>query len=176
MATRAREKERADWAKGMMRPPWRTAAGRHTETHDRRAHHHESSSHVFFLFVHEAVLYTCFLRQWSLECWRVVHWGMTPAIIRNVVSSLCCTFCQTFREDIAIVYFCMVFFFRSLFFDCMPASRPSDSTPDSRRVLLCAHEHRALRTVQAARQTNTAVVSSHASVSCGNGGNSFFML
>ena len=27
---------------------WRTTEGRHTETHDRRVHHHESSNHRFF--------------------------------------------------------------------------------------------------------------------------------
>ena len=37
-----------EWAKAL-RLPWTAAAGRHTETRDRRAHHHESSCHRFFL-------------------------------------------------------------------------------------------------------------------------------
>ena len=45
-------------------------------------------------------------------------------------------------------------------FHCMPASRLSDSTPESRRAPLCVHDYRAFRTVQAARQAATAVVSS----------------
>ena len=51
----------------------------------------------------------------------------------------------------------------------MPASRDSDSTPDSRCVPL--DYHRVFREVQAALQTVTAVVSrSHELGSCGNGG------
>ena len=46
-ATRARAKERAEWAK-VMRRTWRTVAGRHRETHDRRAHHLENTNHRFF--------------------------------------------------------------------------------------------------------------------------------
>ena len=55
VATKARAKERANWAKAMRRP-WRMVAGRHTKTHDRRAHNHESSSHRFFFL-------NCFTRQ-----------------------------------------------------------------------------------------------------------------
>ena len=52
-----------DWTTAIGRP-WRTAAGRRTETHDRRAHHHESSSHrsCWFFFTRQC---TCFLRHWS---------------------------------------------------------------------------------------------------------------
>ena len=53
----------------------------------------------------------------------------------------------------------------------MSTSRHSDSTPDSKRVPLCVHDYRAFRTMQAALQTTTAVVSSHELDSCGNGGN-----
>ena len=47
VATRLRAEERTDWAE-VMRRPCRTAARRHTETHDRRAHHNESSVIGFF--------------------------------------------------------------------------------------------------------------------------------
>ena len=43
----ARAEERAYGAKALKRP-WRTATGRHTEIHDRRAHRHKRSSHCFF--------------------------------------------------------------------------------------------------------------------------------
>ena len=54
----------------------------------------------------------------------------------------------------------------------MSASRHLDSTLDIRRVSLCVHDYRAFRTVQAALQTEAAVVSNHELVSGGNGGNS----
>ena len=44
-----------------------------------------------------------------------------------------------------------------LFVHSMPASRHSDSTPDSKRVPLCVHDYRAFRTVQTAFHTATAV-------------------
>ena len=45
----------------------------------------------------------------------------------------------------------------------MAAGRRSNSTPDSRCVpLLCDHDYRAVRTVEATLQTATAVVSGHA--------------
>ena len=50
IATRARAKGRADWANKAIRRPWWTAAGRPTETHDRRAHYHESTAVIFFFF------------------------------------------------------------------------------------------------------------------------------
>ena len=50
VATRARAKERADGAKATRRPRRKTA-GRPTETHDRRAHHHESSHRFSFLIL-----------------------------------------------------------------------------------------------------------------------------
>ena len=60
-------------------------------------------------------------------------------------------------------------------FHCMSAGRYSDSTPDSRRVPLRVPDYRAFRTVQAALQTTTAVVSSREFVSCGNGGTLIFV-
>ena len=47
VATGVRAKKRTDRAKSMRRP-WRTAAGRPMGIHDRRARHHESSSHRHF--------------------------------------------------------------------------------------------------------------------------------
>ena len=44
---RARSREWTKCAKAL-RLPWTTAAGRNTEAHDRRAHHHESSYHRIF--------------------------------------------------------------------------------------------------------------------------------
>ena len=51
-----------EWAKAL-RLPWTAAAGRHTETRDRRAHHHEreSSCHRFFFCV--------FLRRQDIRRW-----------------------------------------------------------------------------------------------------------
>ena len=94
---------------------------------------------------------------------------MTPAMIGDAVSSPCCSFCQTVREDTAIVDTRMVVFeFRFALFPCMSAGRHSDSTPGSRRVPLCVHDSRLFLTEQAALQTATAVVSSHELVSRGN--------
>ena len=45
--TIARSRERTEWAKAL-RLPRTTAAGRHPETRDQRAHHHESSWHRMF--------------------------------------------------------------------------------------------------------------------------------
>ena len=45
--TRVQSRERTEWAK-VLRLPWTTAAGRHTETHDQRAHHHEGSCYSIF--------------------------------------------------------------------------------------------------------------------------------
>lgn len=56
-------KERAGWAEAM-RWPWRTAAARHTETHGRRAHHHESRNHHFFRIILRDII--CMLRTASL--------------------------------------------------------------------------------------------------------------
>ena len=91
-----------------------------------------------------------------------------------MVSRLCYTFCvKTVREEMAVVDIRVVFMsVRLLLFHCMSASRHSDSTPDTRRVSLCAHDYHACRTVQAALQGAAAVVSSHELVSGGNRGNS----
>jgi hypothetical protein len=86
VATRARGKERAEWAKAMRRP-WRTAAGRHTETHDRRAHHHESSNHRFFLDFYEAVVLTSLVFVELVELY-TLHGERPPAILRDVVAVL----------------------------------------------------------------------------------------
>ena len=87
-ATRARAKERAEWAKATRRP-WRTAAGRHTETHDRRAHHHESSNHRFFLDVLRGSstypLFTASLFFIVLAELYTLHGERPPAIRRDVV-------------------------------------------------------------------------------------------
>ena len=78
--------------------------------------------------------------------------------------------CLTVREEMAIVDICVVVFGSIALFHWMSVSRHSESTPDSRRVPLCVHVHRAFRTVQAALQTAAAVVSSHELVRGGNGG------
>ena len=88
---------------------------------------------------------------------RVVYpsWETTP---RNF-QGRDCAFCQIVRAgDVAIVVICVVVFGSIALFHCMPAGRHSDSTPDSKRVLLCVHDYRALRMVQAAIRTATAVV------------------
>ena len=95
----------------------------------------------------------------------------------GIILLQCCTFCQTVREDMAIVDVDvdvrMVILVSIAPFHCMPASRRSDSTPGSRRLPLCAHDYRALRAVEAALQTATAVVSSHDSwLVVATGGNS----
>ena len=102
---------------------------------------------------------------------------MQQAIIRDVVSQLCCTFRQAVREEMAIVDICMVFICSIAPFSLRTytsASRHSDSTPGSRRVPLCVHDYRAFRTVQAVLQTAaaTTVGCSHELVGGGNGGNS----
>ena len=77
MVTRARAKERVEWAKATRRP-WRTAAGRHKETHDRRARHHERSSHRFFLDFYRAIAPAihvtglCSVRRVVCPSWRTV--------------------------------------------------------------------------------------------------------
>ena len=110
-ATRARAKERAEWAKATRRP-WRTAAGRHTETHDRRAHHHESSNHRFFLDVLRGsstyLLFTSSLFFVVLAELYTLHGERPPAIRRDVV--LIAAPCQTVREDEGIVDICVVVF------------------------------------------------------------------
>ena len=53
-ATRARARERTEWAK-VLKLPWTTAAGRQTETRDRRAHHHENNHLIFYWILDEAV-------------------------------------------------------------------------------------------------------------------------
>ena len=64
----------------------------------------------------------------------------------------------------------MVVFCSIALFSLHVGGSHSDSTPDRRRVPLCVHDYRAFRTVQAALQTATAVVSKHELVSCGTGG------
>ena len=66
------------------------------------------------------------------------------------------------------------FLIRLLFFHCMSASRHSDSTPDSKQACssLCSRLPRVLYGSDSTPDSNTAVVSSHELVSCGNGGNS----
>ena len=73
---------------------------------------------------------------------------------------------KTWRSLIFVGWFLV----RLLFFHRMPPSCHSDITPGSRSVPLCVHDYRAFRTVHAALQTATAIVSSHELVSCGNGG------
>ena len=83
--------------------------------------------------------------------------------------------CQTVREEMAIVDIRVVFFrLDSSFFTACPRVVTLYSTPDIRRVVLCVHNYRAFRTVQAALQTAAAVVSSPGLVSGGNGGNSMW--
>lgn len=82
---RASVKEQAEWVNKAMRRPWRTPAGRHTETNDRRAHHHENSNHREFLglFMRQCLyVVTVF---WDII--RVVRpsWETIPAIIRGQV-------------------------------------------------------------------------------------------
>ena len=112
MATRARAKERADWAKAMRRP-WRTAAGRRTETHVRRAHHSREQQSCFssdcftwqeyVLVIHDAGL--CSVD----ESYMCTSMGNYPRNYQGRGKSwLCRTFCQTVREDMAIVDICMV--------------------------------------------------------------------
>ena len=67
----------------------------------------------------------------------------------------------------------IIFLVRLLFFHCMPAGHHPDSTPDSRQAcssVLTITTVRAVRTVQTAPQTATAVVCSRELVSRGNGG------
>ena len=173
-ATRARAKERAEWAKATRRP-WRTAAGRHTETHDRRAHHHESSNHRFFLDVSRGsstyLLFTSSLFFVVLAELYTLHGERPPAIRRDVVLiAVLHLVRQSGKTRRSLIFVWCFFLVRLLFFHCLSAGRHSDSTPDSRRVPLSVHDYRAFRTVQAALQTAIAVVSSHELVSCGTGG------
>ena len=67
----------------------------------------------------------------------------------------------------AITDSCMVCFLVRLFFShCVPAGRKSTSTPDSR----CANDYRAVRTVQVALQTVTAVAIAASWLVVGSGG------
>ena len=54
---RERARERTEWAKEL-RLPSTTTAERHTETRDRRAHHHDSSNHRIFsgFFIGQALI------------------------------------------------------------------------------------------------------------------------
>ena len=69
-----------------MRRPWRTAAGRHTETRDRRAHQHESSKHRLFWILHEAVLLFATLYFFVvLAEVHTLHKEQSPTILNDVV-------------------------------------------------------------------------------------------
>ena len=73
------------------------------------------------------------------------------------------------REDVAIIDICMVFFGSiALFFTACPRAVTLTALQTA-GVFVCAHDYRAVSTVQAALQTATAVVCSRELVSCGNG-------
>ena len=104
VATRARAKERAHRAKATRRP-WRTAAGRHTETHVRRAHHHESTAVIVFfsliLFVvrgNSMCLIDIYATGLCSVATRSPLWGRTPAIVRDVGSSCPAPFVRQSRK------------------------------------------------------------------------------
>ena len=82
--------------------------------------------------------------------------------------SSCAATCQITRDEGAIIDICMVWWFlvRLLFFHCMPTSRHSDSTPDSRRACLCSR----LSCGSYGAGSPAAVVCSRELASCGNGG------
>ena len=74
------------------------------------------------------------------------------------------------REDGAIIDICMVVFGSiALFFTACPRVVTLTALQTA-GVFVCAHDYRAVRTVQAALQTATAVVGSRDLVNCGNGG------
>ena len=125
-ATRARAKERAEWAKATRRP-WRTAAGRHTETHDRRAHHHESSNHRFFLDVSRGsstyLLFTSSLFFVVLAELYTLHGERPPAIRMDVVLIAVLHLVRQSGKARRSLIFVWLFLVRLLFFHCMSAGR-----------------------------------------------------
>ena len=87
-----------EWAKAL-RLPWAAAAGRHTETRDRRAHHHESSYHRIFLWIlTRQYLLTTYIRHWicSVAVLYTLHGERPPAISRDVAAL--CVLSHTVRE------------------------------------------------------------------------------
>ena len=56
-----------EWAKAL-RLPWKVAVGRHTETRDWRAHHHESSCHRIFFWIFDEAVPLDYIRHWILKC------------------------------------------------------------------------------------------------------------
>ena len=91
------------------RPKWNgdeaamtTAAGRHTQTHDRPTHHHERSNHRFFCIFHEAVVLPVIYATGLCSVCRVVY----PS--RGMNSCKSQGRGETFREGGAIADICML--------------------------------------------------------------------
>ena len=76
---RARAKEWTDWAK-VARRPWKTASAQHTKTHDRRAHHHESSKQCI-VFCHRS-----FIRGSTRSMYHIPDFHVTGLRNTHVVS------------------------------------------------------------------------------------------
>ena len=92
-----------------------------------------------------------------------------PAMFRHGRRS-CAAACQITRADVVINDVCMVVFGSiALAFTSCPRV-VTLTTLQTAVVFIYAHDFRAVRTVQAARQTATAVVFSCELVSCGNVG------
>ena len=99
--TRARSRERTEWTKAQ-RLPWTTAAGRYTETRDRRAHHHESScDRIFFWIFDEAVPVDHIYASLDFVVWLccIPFMGNDPPQFSwtDVVYSAVCVLSQTVR-------------------------------------------------------------------------------
>ena len=89
-----------------------------------------------------------------------------------MVSKICSTFCHTVWEVMAIIDISWAVRVRLVGSHCMRPSHRSESTTKSKLVPRCIQNSRAFRSVHAALQTTTAVVSIHESVWCRNAGNS----
>ena len=105
-----------EWDKAL-RLPWTAAAGRHTETHDRRAHHHESSCHgIFSGFLMRQYLLTTDVTGFcsSVAVLYTLHGERPPAILREVVA-LFVYFLRQYGRVIVVDYYWVVIGLIALF-------------------------------------------------------------
>ena len=158
--TRARARERTEWAK-TLRLPWTKAARRYTETRDRRAHHHESKIHRIFsgFLMRQYLLPTYVIGYCSLAVLYTWYpsWGTPPPpILRDVVVLRV----YLVRQAVAIVvddYVHAGSWFDCSFFTACPrvATLTALQTAGPGSVPLSVHDYLDSRTVQAALQTAT---------------------
>ena len=89
-----------------------------------------------------------------------LHGERSPTIFRHGRRS-CAATCQITRENVAIIDICMVVFGSIALFFTACWRVVTLTALQTAAVFVCAHDYRAVPTVQAVLQTATAVVCSH---------------